>query len=247
MFIREYLRVFIPLVVLLAVYRVIAVPLIEPPIKKVEPIGSSAAPQRNNAWWNEYFKPGSWQLDQPMMAETAQGTVLLFGKLERLSGDRLRLAPLTILIPQKEDGASSSTDSLTESKRRAIVIENPQGTEIQFRGAIDFLGGQLPPVKGGQMIGDIKIYAPPKEGDPNEGLLVETRELRIDRRHIWTAGAVKMKIGRSRIVGRDLSDLFGSRSPGVEREFSRSNRISLEWARPFGINLRRSSPYRFAR
>ncbi len=205
MFIREYLRVFLPLLVMLAAYRVIAVPLIEPSAKQLVPIGPSVIHDRSTPWWSEYFKEGSWQLDQPMMAETEQGTVLLFGKLEKLAADRIKLAPLTILIPQKDESAPGSTSNSAGSKRRTIVIENPQGTEIQFRGAIDFLGGQLPPVKGGQMIGEVKIYAPPKEGDPRDGMLIETRELRIDRRHIWTTGAVKMKIGRSHIDGRDLS------------------------------------------
>ncbi len=217
MFIREYLRVFIPLAVMLAAYRAIAVPLIEPPLPALVPIGPSAAHDRSAPWWSEYFKPGAWQLDQPMMAETAQGTVLLFGKLERLSTDRLRLAPLTILIPQKDDSPAGLITASPSSKRKAIVINNPQGTEIQFRGAIDFLGGQLPPVKGGQMIGEITIFAPPKEGDPQDGMLIETRELRIDRRHIWTTGAVKMKIGRSFVDGRDLSiyleqDLLSSKA-----------------------------------
>ncbi len=139
----------------------------------------------------------------------------MFGKLERLAADRLKLSPLTILIPQ-QDESPSEAESTDGPRRRAIVIEDPKGTEIQFRGPIDFLGGQLPPVKGGQMIGEIQIYAPPKTGNPQDGLLVETKELRIDRRHIWTTSEVKMRLGRSRVEGRDLFHLSRSRSPFLE-------------------------------
>jgi len=43
MFIREYLRVFVPIVVMVAIYRAIAVPLIEPTVAVVVPLARAAA------------------------------------------------------------------------------------------------------------------------------------------------------------------------------------------------------------
>ncbi|MDZ4851270.1 MAG: hypothetical protein SGI77_18430 [Pirellulaceae bacterium] len=246
MFIREYLRVLIPLVVMLAVYRLIAVPLIEPPFKQIEPIAPSAVRDRNAPWWNEYFHDGTWQLNEPMMAETEQGTVLLFGKMETLAPDRIKLSPLTILIPQKDDEETVGAATSIPSKRQAIVFESPSGMEIQFHKPLNrSLGGQVPPVKGGQMIGDIKIVSPPRKGDLNDGLLIESRDLRIDRRRIWTTEAVKMKIGSSYVEGRDLSiyldqDLLSSKDQGSdsnESAFNGLDRLELIYVDRVHIDL----------
>ncbi len=243
MFIREYLRVFFPLVVMLAIYRAIAVPLIEPKVAAIVPLGQAVNHDPKAPWWNAYFLPGKWQLDQPKMIRTSNGTVLLFGKLEKLPNNRIKLFPLTILIPQKGETLASAHS--TEPKQRALIIENPLGMEIQFRDAIDFLGGQLPPVKGGQMIGEIMIFAPPKDGSSQDGILIETSELRIDRRHIWTTRYVSMKIGQSHVQGKDLSiyldqDLLSSKDQAPEQTESPVNgldRLELIYVEKVHIDL----------
>jgi len=164
----------------------------------------------SNAWWQGYFVEDAWQRKSPKVLETPKG-ILIFKNWEQLSDTRWKISPLTILIPQNDFSSPSDANSLAQNQalapptRRAIFVENPQGAEIQFREALDLTSGKPPPpVVGGQLNGPILIYAPPRASGEGE-LRIDTRDLRIDRKMITTTQSVTMKIGRSRIEGRDLS------------------------------------------
>jgi hypothetical protein len=202
MFIRDYLKVLLPLLAMLGTYRLIAVPFIEPTRAAQAARPSFESRPHESAWWNEHFVDDAWQRKQPKILETPQG-ILLFNQWEKLAPDRWKLSPLTIIIPQS---ASTSPASTNLGRRRATLIESPQGAEIQFREAIDWTGGKPPPVVGGQLNGKITIYSPPEPGSSEDtGMRIDAADLRIDRRKVWTTNAVTMRIGRSYIEGRDLS------------------------------------------
>jgi hypothetical protein len=218
MFWRDYLRVLIPLACLLAIYRVVAIPFIEPTRTGLAPIGPAGASLVSAPWWNYLFAESSWQRNQPKVLETPQG-ILLFEKWDKLSPDRWKLYPLTILIPQNHDQAMKDPNALSSVRRRAIRIDSPQGAEIQFRDAVDWTSGRPPPVIGGQLNGRIEIDSPPSEGSAStDSLHIQTSDLRIDRRHVWTTKPITMRLGRSYVEGRDLSiyldqDLLSSKQP----------------------------------
>ncbi len=218
MFLRDYLRVLIPLACLLAIYRIVALPFIEPTRVGPAPIGPGGISQAAAPWWNYLFAENSWQRNQPKILETTQG-IFLFEKWDKLSPDRWKLYPLTILIPQDDDHAAKDPNALSITRKRAMRIDSPQGAEIQFREAIDWTSGRPPPVIGGQLNGKIEIDSPPSEGSAStDSLHIATSDLRIDRRHIWTTKPITMRLGRSYVEGRDLSiyldqDLLSSKEP----------------------------------
>ncbi len=194
----------------MAVHRFVVAPWVEPVQVEISRFKPTMGEETSGAWWQDYFVEGSWQRNSPKVLETPKG-ILVFKNWEQLSDTRWRISPLTILIPQGDSSAATVGDGASEIEaaniptRRAIFVENPQGAEIQFREAIDLTSGKPPPpVVGGQLNGPIRIYAPPRASGEDE-LLIDTRDLRIDRKMISTTQAVTMKIGRSRIEGRDLS------------------------------------------
>ncbi len=191
---REYLQLLVPLVLTFAVYHWVAVPLLEPREEEQKSRWETPARLQRAAWWDEFFVEDSWQRKNPKFLQTQQG-ILLFEKREEISPTRWHIFPLTILIPQKGTGTA----------KRAIFIENPRGAEIQFKSVPDWTAGQPPPIVSGQLIGDIRIWAPPDDLSKGNGLLIDTKDVRIDRRKIWTDKTVEIQMGNSRVRGRDMS------------------------------------------
>jgi len=193
---RSYLQTLIPLLLLFGGYQAIVVPLLEPKTRasKSKWVATANAVSSENQWWEHYFVEGAWQRKTPLIIEREQ-CILLYQEREQITDTRWRFKPLTIVIPQGNE----------KGGKRAIFIENPRGAEIQFKSAFDWTAGHPPPVINGQLLGDIKIYSPP---DPNSGqgeMLIETKDMRIDKRQIWTDKQIKMKLGDSELEGRYLS------------------------------------------
>ena len=193
---RSYLQTLIPLLFLFGGYQAIVVPLLEPKPRasKSKWVATNNPSTSETQWWEHYFVEGAWQRKSPLIIEREQ-CILLYQEREQITDTRWRFKPLTIVIPQGSE----------KGGKRAIFIENPRGAEIQFKSAFDWTAGHPPPVINGQLLGDIKIYSPP---DPSSGqgeMLIETRDMRIDKRQIWTDKQIKMKLGDSELEGRYLS------------------------------------------
>lgn len=192
-FSREYLRVFVPLAICFAVYHLTFVPWINHKNRNTERKWSAAVLPTTNEWWDGFFKEDSWQRKSPQVLTTESGTLLYRERVE-ISETRWHIKPLTILIPQRSSGAS----------KRAIFISNPEGAEIQFQRRPDWTS-EPPPVETGRLLGQIQIYSPPVDGASNNGLLIETSEVRIEKRQIWTDKGIKMQMGDSLIEGHFLT------------------------------------------
>lgn len=192
-FSREYLRVFVPLAICFAVYHLTFVPWINHKTRSTERRWSTAVLPTTKEWWDGFFKEDSWQRKSPQVLTTESGTLLYRERVE-ISETRWHIKPLTILIPQRSSGAS----------KRAIFISNPEGAEIQFQSRPDWTS-EPPPVETGRLLGQIQIYSPPVDGASNNGLLIETSEVRIEKRQIWTDKGIKMQMGDSLIEGHFLT------------------------------------------
>lgn len=214
-FFKHYLQVLLPLLGLYSLYALLVVPWIEPEVHSQATRWefTSAPKKAGEQWWEGYFREDAWQRQNPLIIQRDK-TLLLYQKREQLTDTRWRFSPLTIVVPQEDEGGA----------KRAIFIENPRGAEIQFKSAFDWTSGHPPPVVNGQLSGPIKIYSP---ADPQTGqgeLLIETEDVRIDRRQIWTDKQIAMRLGESRIEGRYLSifmdqDLLAEAAPvGSARE-----------------------------
>jgi hypothetical protein len=193
---RYYLQVFLPLMVAFATYQFLAVPYLEPLrsdgserfVENQQPISFGSK------WWEPYFLAAAWQRNNPLVIERDE-CILLYQTREQISDTRWRFKPLTIVVPQRS----------ADGSQRAIFIENPKGAEIQFKKPFDWASGNPPPIVSGQLLGEIKIYAPADASSNAGELLIETKDMRIDRRQVWTTEAIKMRIGNSYIEGRYLS------------------------------------------
>ena len=198
---REYVRVLLVLTVVLGLYRLLAVPLLEPPAPPASPIEEVVHRQpEDDPWWSRYFAQGAWQTKEPTVIQTEEG-VLLFQDWQQITPERLKLWPLTIVIPRNKK--SGLADAANEGS--VIFIENPEGAEIQFREAIDLSSGRPPPVVGGHLRGAIQIISPASKSDGSDELFIQTKNVHIDRRHLWTPSAVHLKLGTSVVEGQDLS------------------------------------------
>ncbi len=193
---RYYLQVFLPLMVAFATYQFLAVPYLEPLRSDGSErfVGNQQPISVGSNWWEPYFIATAWQRNNPLVIERDE-CILLYQTREQISDTRWRFKPLTIVVPQRS----------ADGSQRAIFIENPKGAEIQFKKPFDWASGNPPPIVSGQLLGEIKIYSPADASSNAGELLIETKDMRIDRRQVWTTEAIKMRIGNSYIEGRYLS------------------------------------------
>ena len=197
-FLREYLKILIPLLIGMGVYWLVALPWLEPRANVVvKPIATPISDAKDTPWWSHFFLPGAWQNNNPTVVRTEDG-ILLFQDWKPLAPDRWSVSPLTIIVPRGKRPMNGQV-----SADQVLFIENPEGAEIQFQDAFD-LAGPPPPVVGGHLSGPVRIVGP-NSSTGKEDLWVETRDIHIDRKQLWTSQEVKVKIGSSRITGRDLS------------------------------------------
>lgn len=200
-FLREYLKVLIPLLLAMGCYRFLAVPWLEP--RAVQRLTEDVVPVARRSeipWWNHFFLEGSWQNSNPTVVRT-EDAILLFQEWEPLAPDRWKVSPLTMIVPR---GKRPMNKEVTAD--HVLFIENPEGAEIQFQDAFD-LAGPPPPVVGGHLSGPVRIVGPSAEAN-QEDIWIETRDIHIDRKQLWTSQEVQLKLGGSRITGRDLSILL---------------------------------------
>jgi hypothetical protein len=195
-FSRSYLRVFVPLAILFAIYNLTFVPWLDSARYVGQKKWSTDILGSDDEWWNSFFKEDSWQRQSPQVLTTEQGT-LLYQHREEITETKWKIYPLTILVPQSSSG----------STKRAILISNPEGAEIQFQRRPEWTS-EPPPVESGLLLGKILLYAPPDNDSSDNGLQIETSGVRIDRRRIWTDKSIKMQMGDSLIEGHHLTILL---------------------------------------
>jgi hypothetical protein len=235
MFLRDYFRVLVPLFIAFAIYHATIVPLIEPGPSKAERTWPSVPIAMRDNWWEELFAEGEWQRDKqnPPRVVNTESAVLLFQSREQKSATRWLVKPLTILIPQRDSATS----------KRAMLIRNNEGAEIQFKTAVDWTT-ELPPIVSGQLLGEISITSPPENESKNNGMVIHSRDLRIDKRQIWTNQRVQFRYGNSLVEGSFLQifmdkDLLASEQAGSKKKspFNGLDRLELTYVERVHIGL----------
>ncbi|HUP79235.1 MAG TPA: hypothetical protein VM260_11835, partial [Pirellula sp.] len=226
-FLRDYLRVLVPLFIAFTAFHVVLVPMLEPRAAKLKSTWVSPAIPVSDDWWDEFFVEGDWQLDKrnpPRVVKTDTAT-LLFQTREQISERHWLVKPISILLPQRQNGTS----------KRAVLIKNNDGARIEFKSAVDWTQ-ELPPIITGQLLGEISIYSPPDDSSKNNGMLINTRDVRINNRVISTTEQIKIQLGNSIVDGRDLSihmdkDLLTADQPGVRNDspFNGLDRLELTY------------------
>ncbi|MFO0064491.1 MAG: hypothetical protein ACK523_00880, partial [Pirellulaceae bacterium] len=195
--IQNYLSALVPWLVGAAVYGMVVVPWLEPHREWSDPVHPVVQREKQAPWWSRYFQPGDWQLGEATVLETERG-VLLFRDRKEVGDHILQLSPLTLVLPR---GASNETGG---EPSEVLLIECDQGAEFEFSGRLDPLKGAPPPLVGGMLRGLIRMRSTSPSGHTLSNMLIQTRDVHIDARTLWTSQTVQIQLGESQIEGREL-------------------------------------------
>lgn len=135
-----------------------------------------------------------WQRNGCTILKTVDG-MLLFEEWIDLGNNRGRLSPLSIVVG---DGLKSGGST------SPIIIDAPQGAEIQFNRSFEMGSGPTPAIERGRVIGPVVVR---RTGDGQDGsdLLVHTSNIGLDNKKIWTTDEFNLNSGGLSMRGRDLT------------------------------------------
>jgi hypothetical protein len=150
----------------------------------------------------DLFPDNAWQRGVCKRLRTDDG-VLLFKRWEQTSGDHWKLWPITLVVGR---GMSGDLDP------EPVIVEAAEGAEIEFAESLDVMSGGAPPIKRGRLIGKVEIRRPAKAAK-RPSLSIQTSNVGINNRKLWTTETIRMNFGQATMVGRDLT-LFLAVSAG---------------------------------
>ena len=184
-------------------YQVTLVPLFEPTFEPIaKPFDALSEENSDKLTHNNYarfFPAGAWERDKPKMLRTPHGS-LLFQDYRTGADGRLNLHPVTMIV---EVEASSEKDK-AETNSRWIVMQAPDGAELQFQRALSLMSTKAGKLLGGRLRGEVTLWSPPSQPGGNNDLFVRTQNLRITLDRIWTTAAVEFRFGPNAGRGREL-------------------------------------------
>ncbi len=181
------------LVALSVIYQNIVAPWMQPPL--VDVIGMQVASEsRSINHFHDLFPQGAWQRGVCKQLQTSTGT-LLFQQWQQISEDQWKLWPVTVVIGRGISGDQSDSP---------VIIEADQGAEIKFTQSLDVMSGGAPPISRGRILGSVHIFRD-DPSDPGRRFNLQTANVGIDNKKIWTTEAIEMQLGQARWVGRDLT------------------------------------------
>jgi len=202
---RRYLAALAIAVAAYGAYALLAAPWLEPRAMG-RGAASSLPPQAVSVdeGFRELFAPGSWELDNPKIVETAQCT-LLFKDYQPLPDGRMEINPCTLIFYTV---AGTPKPGSPIAARRPIVLRALQGAVLQFDRPIDLGRATMGRLIEGTLRGSIRIFSPPSQPGANDALELTTRNVKIDREKVYTSSTVDFRYGTSFGRGRDLTITF---------------------------------------
>ncbi len=138
----------------------------------------------------QIFPPDAWQLRATRQLASEAGTLIL-ENLTQIDGKTLKLEPVTLIV-KGGDG------------KRPMLIEAPEA-EVEFSGSLDELGSSQSPIAAGQLKGQVTIRVPPSSPGADDALFAVASNVWLSHREIKTTDVVRLKLGESEAVGRDLT------------------------------------------
>lgn len=210
----QYFAALLVLLILAAVYQGTVARWIQPPPFRPVRLAKGTLIDHDDSL-ADLFPESAWQREDCKRLQTSNGT-LLFQNWEQTTGDHWKLWPVTVVV-----GRGLSPESAADP----IVMEARQGAEIKFTESLDVLSGGAPPIDRGRMIGPVEIRrvlspapagkasedsgsapSPKSEADSSDRTFeIQTANVWIDHRRVWTTEAIRMQVGEAELVGRDLT------------------------------------------
>lgn len=207
-------------------YQVLLVPVFEPTFEPVAkpfdalPAGNVSKLTHKN--YARFFPAGAWERDKPKVLRTPHGS-LLFQDYRTGANGRLNLHPVTMIVEVESSAAEGQTD--TDS--RWVVMQAPEGAELQFQRALSLMSTKAGKLLGGRLRGEVTLWSPPSQPGGNNDLFVRTQNLRITLDRIWTTAAVEFRFGPNAGTGRELLLDFDN-TGGVEGHLELGKLRTLE-------------------
>src|SRR4051794_15856529 len=249
---RRILRSTIVLAVIIAAYQayvLLAVPRLEPPLSKKEKQLASQADLDNgrNAvskyqrLLRNYFPANHWTQARPpkIFANGTEQVMLVIDDYTRrqVGGDKddstqvdiKQFAMLMFPTPPHGDVAAP---------RDAIVLEAQQGARLLFDDFHPELG-RIGQIIRGVFPGPIVIRSDMHDPGPEDDLLVETSDLQMNTKLLYTAAPVRFRMGQTVGGGRELEIRFlaDEHSPGKDSGMKVAGFDSLEIRREVRMRM----------
>jgi hypothetical protein len=198
----------IAIIVAYEAYVLALVPWIEPtlavrPSQRVDPEkiaqggGSVSIYQRVLA---AYFPADHWsQTRPPKVIENGTGSVMfVLDDYERHDDGRVDLSHFALLIfpTPRQQSATPPRD--------AIVLEAPQGARLQFDKNFRPERGEIGAIQRGEFPGKITIRSDMREPGPEDDLMIETSDLEMNSKLLFTQNEVRFRLGPNVGGGREL-------------------------------------------
>ncbi|MDZ7619931.1 MAG: hypothetical protein U1E05_23265, partial [Patescibacteria group bacterium] len=187
-------------------YALIAVPFIEPTTSRRAEGSAEFSDRRNGASrldqrlasLAELFPADSWVLKNPKILESDQFQLLTQDYRNRGDG-RLELRPCAIVVTPE-----GPAETEQQRRRRAIVLEAPEGAVLEFDRPLDLRRGSMGQIVGGQLQGRVIIRSQGESPGPEDDLLIVTRDVEMTRANVFTPHVVDFRFGPHHGRGREL-------------------------------------------
>lgn len=193
--IRQYLIALTVVLAMAVAYQTLVTPQLHPPeVKWMHAAAMPPLTRFNDSIKGLFPDDDCWQRNGCTILKTVDG-MLLFRDWVDLENNKFRLSPLSIVVG---DGLKSGGSTAP------VIIDAPQGAEIQFNRSLEMGRGPTPAIERGRVIGPVVVQG---LGDENQNgdLLVHTSNIGLDNQKIWTTDEFDLTSGGLSMRGRDLT------------------------------------------
>ena len=217
---------FVVVFVLFAMYRFLLAPLMLPEqvekVKRPQAIDIAATPPQIKRL-AEFFHPGEWESQQPIVIEKPEFAVLL-QSYESTADDQLRINPCTfIFFPE---GRPSDNH-----EKPVVILRAPDGAILDFEGGCDLARAKIGKLQGGRLLGKVTINHRDPENDPEKHFSLVTRDVELREDRLWSRQDVVFEFGKNKGRGRGLQMQFNldpqSSGGGQETDLQTVRRVEL--------------------
>ncbi len=160
---------------------------------------------------SNYFPPGHWTQVRPpkVFANSTETTMLVLDDYTRHaeSGDKDKSTQVDIKRLAMLMFPTTTPHGDVVAPRDAIVLEAQQGGRLLFDDFHPELG-RIGQITRGEFPGPITIRSDMREPGPDDDLLVETSDLQMNTKLLYTASPVKFRMGQNVGGGTELEIRF---------------------------------------
>lgn len=220
LFTSRLIRSFGSLAIVVAAYWLyawIAVPLIEPAAggpRQAKATAEQLDAARNSRsherrLLENWFPPGSWELNASMVLEMPRGKLLL-NEYQIHPDGRLTFSPCTmVFLPEM--------GSETQRYREAVILQTREA-ELQFDQAPDLRRGQIGNLVAGKLPGQFTIRSDYKQPGPEDDLLIVARDAELIENRVLSPHPIEFRLGANHGSGRDVEIDLGPGMIGAKKE-----------------------------